>query len=312
MPRLSIVVPVYKVEKYLSKCIDSILSQTFTDFELILVDDGSPDHCGEICDKYADKDERIKVIHQKNKGVSAARNAALDLAEGTYLGFVDSDDWIEPDMFQSMVEFADEKKADIVICGVNYCEDSGSFIRRGLIGNDEFDREKLLINLYGTPNPIGGTCCNKIFLHSKVKDIRFRPDLAMAEDWVYLFECFECCGIGAQIPGCYYNVRERPNSATRSNKVQSIYNVIISDELLLSLARNHSRELEKYAVDKYLDDCIRYSNLLRKAGQKTGQAYRWKFIRIRFQMIKVLPRAYFYKMLPKSKIHGYIYSMFKG
>ena len=95
-PKLSIIVPVYNVEQYLDKCIKSILNQTFKDFELILVDDGSIDNSGEICDEYAKKDSRVKVIHKKNGGLAAARNTGLIIARGDYVGFVDSDDWIEP------------------------------------------------------------------------------------------------------------------------------------------------------------------------------------------------------------------------
>uniref|UniRef100_UPI003079CB33 glycosyltransferase family 2 protein n=1 Tax=Phascolarctobacterium succinatutens TaxID=626940 RepID=UPI003079CB33 len=95
MPRLSVIVPVYKVEKYIHKCVDSILNQTFKDFELILIDDGSPDNCGEICDEYAKKDSRVRVIHKENGGQSSARNRGLDIAKGEIIGFVDSDDDIE-------------------------------------------------------------------------------------------------------------------------------------------------------------------------------------------------------------------------
>ena len=98
MPKLSIIVPVYKVEQYINKCIDSILNQTFTDFELILVDDGSPDNCGKICDEYAQKDERVRVIHKENGGVSSARNLGIDEAKGEYVSFIDPDDWIDLDM----------------------------------------------------------------------------------------------------------------------------------------------------------------------------------------------------------------------
>ena len=94
MPKISIIVPVYKVEKFLPKCIDSILSQTFTDFELILVDDGSPDNCGKICDEYAHKDDRVVVVHKLNEGVSIARNKGLDVAKGEYILFCDSDDFV--------------------------------------------------------------------------------------------------------------------------------------------------------------------------------------------------------------------------
>ena len=94
-PKISIIVPVYKVEKYLHKCIDSILAQTFKDFELILVDDGSPDNCGKICDEYAKRDNRIVVVHKENGGQASARNRGINIARGDYIGFVDSDDWID-------------------------------------------------------------------------------------------------------------------------------------------------------------------------------------------------------------------------
>ncbi len=113
---ISIVVPVYKVEAFLNRCVDSILAQSFTDFELILVDDGSPDNCGKICDEYAEKDKRIKVIHQENSGVSAARNAGIDTARGEWLVFIDSDDWVHPDYLRILHNTAMEQDADLVAC----------------------------------------------------------------------------------------------------------------------------------------------------------------------------------------------------
>lgn len=115
MPIISIIVPVYKVEKYLHRCIDSILKQTFTDFDCILIDDGSPDSCPAICDDYAIKDNRIVVVHQKNRGVSAARNAGLDNAQGEWIVFVDSDDWLEPCALEKLYNKQCETNADIVI-----------------------------------------------------------------------------------------------------------------------------------------------------------------------------------------------------
>ena len=100
-PELSIIVPIYKVEKYLKECIQSILQQTFTDFELILVDDGSPDACPQMCDAIAEQDSRVRVIHQKNGGLSAARNTGIEAARGNWLGFVDSDDFVAPDFTRS-------------------------------------------------------------------------------------------------------------------------------------------------------------------------------------------------------------------
>lgn len=114
---ISIIVPVYNVEPYLRKCLDSILGQTYRDLEILIIDDGSTDGSGEICDEYAGKDDRIKVFHTENKGLSAARNLGLDNATGDWIGFVDSDDWIEPDMYEVLLRKAEETGADVVECG---------------------------------------------------------------------------------------------------------------------------------------------------------------------------------------------------
>lgn len=116
-PKISIIVPIYKVEKYLKTCLDSILNQTYRNIEIILVDDGSPDGCSEICDAYAAMDDRIHVIHQPNGGVASARNAGLAAATGEWIGWVDADDWIEPDTFAYLLENALCTDADICICG---------------------------------------------------------------------------------------------------------------------------------------------------------------------------------------------------
>ena len=120
VPFFSIIVPVYKVEKYLSECVESILSQTFTDFELILVDDGSPDNCPIICDEYARQDERIKVIHKENGGISSARNAGIDFANGKYIIFCDSDDYYcSENYFAHMYDMLKKREVDMVFCRYN-------------------------------------------------------------------------------------------------------------------------------------------------------------------------------------------------
>lgn len=122
---ISVIVPVYGVEKYLSKCIESLVKQTFKDIEVILVDDGSPDSCGKICDMYAEKYEQLVIIHQVNQGVSVARNAGLKIAKGEYIGFVDPDDWVAPEMYESMYGAMKETGTDLVICGYDYYDEQG-------------------------------------------------------------------------------------------------------------------------------------------------------------------------------------------
>lgn len=115
--KVSIIVPIYKVEPYIKKCIESVINQTYENLEIILVDDGSPDSCGIICDEYAQRDTRIRVIHQANKGLAGARNAGLRIAVGDYIGWVDADDWIEPDMYEYLVENIQRYNSDIAVCG---------------------------------------------------------------------------------------------------------------------------------------------------------------------------------------------------
>lgn len=121
MPEISIIVPVYNVEKYLKKCVDSILAQTFQNFELILVDDGSWDGCGDICDSYQRQDFRVRVIHKPNGGLSDARNAGIDAAQGRYLGFIDSDDYISEDMYEMLHRLIVQENADVAACSMYHC-----------------------------------------------------------------------------------------------------------------------------------------------------------------------------------------------
>lgn len=130
---ISVIVPVYRVEKYLPACIDSILNQTFTDFELILVDDGSPDRCPEICDETAKRDARVRVIHQANAGLSAARNAGIEAAHGAWLSFVDSDDYIAPQFYEKLYQTAQRTDADCVMCSVQNVDESGKPIDSALM-----------------------------------------------------------------------------------------------------------------------------------------------------------------------------------
>lgn len=128
--KISVIVPVYKVEPYLDKCVSSIVNQTYKNLEIILVDDGSPDRCGAMCDAWARQDSRIRVIHKENGGLSDARNAGMAVATGALLGFVDSDDWIAPDMYQQLYEHMAEDNSDIAACGVEMVWGDGCPSRR--------------------------------------------------------------------------------------------------------------------------------------------------------------------------------------
>ena len=158
MPKVSIIVPVYKAEKYLHRCIDSILSQSFTDWELILVDDGSPDSSGAICDEYAQKDARIQVIHKVNGGVSNARQSGMDIAKGEYVIHADPDDWVETNMLEELYGKAKEEDADMVICDFIYEYAAGPKYHRQNI--ESLDSRSVLKQLL--LQQLHGSCCNKL------------------------------------------------------------------------------------------------------------------------------------------------------
>jgi len=134
-PEISIIIPVYKVEKYLDRCIQSVLNQSFTDYEVILVDDGSPDSCPEMCDSYAASDSRFKVIHKKNQGLGFARNSGLDIAQGKYVMFLDSDDWYDPKICEILHKAIIESDAQLSLCGFNVSD--GNKILSTNIGTHE-------------------------------------------------------------------------------------------------------------------------------------------------------------------------------
>ena len=311
MPELSIIVPVYKVEKYLPRCIDSILAQTFGDFELILIDDGSPDGCGRICDEYARKDKRIVVIHQKNMGVSAARNAGLDIARGRYIGFVDSDDWIEPQMYEVMMDAIRENGADMAVCGVRYADEDGKFTRADRLSEGVYTRAGLLEDVFAMPNRLGGGCCNKVLDASKIASVRFKVGMTIAEDALYLFDCFMRIDGAVKIGDALYNVYERCGSATRTDSMICVNETIEGRLSMLRHTRKHMPSMEARAADKFLDECLRCAPQIRSIGMDTHKPYRSRILRIKWKMLKEICRSALKGTLSRAKLHGYIYEWMK-
>ena len=311
MPELSIIVPVYKVEKYLPRCIDSILAQTFGDFELVLIDDGSPDGCGRICDEYARKDKRIVVIHQKNMGVSAARNAGLDIAHGRYIGFVDSDDWIEPQMYEVMMDAIRENGADMAVCGVRYADEDGKFTRADRLSEGVYTRAGLLEDVFAMPNKLGGGCCNKVFDASKIASVRFKVGMTIAEDALYLFDCFMRIDGAVKIGDALYNVYERCGSATRTDSMICVNETIEGRLSMLRHTRKHMPSVEARAADKFLNECLRYATQIRSIGMDTHKPYRSRILRIKWKMLKEICRSALKGTLSRAKLHGYIYEWMK-
>lgn len=197
MPLVSVVVPVYKAENALHRCVNSILDQSFSDFELILVDDGSPDNSGKICDKFAEGDSRVKVIHKENGGVSSARNAGIKFAEGTYLCFVDSDDYLEKDYLSKMLEIKQKyAECDNIWCGVKRIIDdkSDAVCNYRYSSEDEIShttrREIMtLMEMMLEPSPF-----NKLFSRKIIVDNNLLMDesLSLGEDAIFNLDYLDC------------------------------------------------------------------------------------------------------------------------
>lgn len=188
-PKISVIVPVYNTEKYLHRCIDSILAQTFTDFELLLVDDGSTDRSGAICDEYAQKDNRVRVFHKENGGVSSARNMGLDNARGEYVMFLDSDDYMFPEMCYILVDTIKKEKSDMVICGT--CETGGGFWRPQEYKTYSFQELKNNF-VFLLHTELLSPSWNKIFRRCQIKHY-FREDISFGEDLIFNLDYLKNC-----------------------------------------------------------------------------------------------------------------------
>lgn len=187
-PTISVIVPVYEAEKYLNECIESILNQTFSDLELILVDDGSTDRSGEICDAYKKQDARVRVLHKKNGGVSSARNTGIELSRGTYLTFVDSDDYLTTGALEKLYMDIITYEADISCCLM--CSDSE--VGRGSLQNGIFEiwksKDALIKSL--EDNHFTYSSCAKLYRKDFLGDIRFDEGRKIHEDSYFVFCCF--------------------------------------------------------------------------------------------------------------------------
>ena len=212
MPKVSIIVPVYKAEQYLHRCVDSILSQSFIDWELILVDDGSPDRSGAICDEYSQKDDRIRVIHKENGGVSSARNVALGRITGKWLTFVDSDDCLYPNALQRWVEVAEQNNLDLIQCHFNreYKEGQEAGEATELLTAAQYaDSENYLTCVWGT-----------LFKSSIVKEhsLRFDEKVRLGEDQIFLLSHMQHCKRIQRIGDVLYFYRDNEQSAVNNPK----------------------------------------------------------------------------------------------
>lgn len=227
--KISVIVPVYNSETFLPKCLDSIINQTYKNLEIILIDDGSKDNSGKICDEYAKKDDRIVVVHKENAGVSSARNAGVAIATGDYIGFVDSDDWIESHMYQNLINILDNYDVDIARC--SYKRDGLNISQSHIFNESKIidlrnSREEIICNVINSKMH----CYNCLILLKRniATKIKYIEEIALGEDLIWFIELL--CNINSlyysNSQDYHYVFNENSASQSKISKVKNLRDVL--------------------------------------------------------------------------------------
>ena len=264
MAEVSIIVPVYQVEKYIRQCVDSIFAQTFTDFELILVDDGSKDKSGQICDEYARMDKRVKVIHKENGGLSDARNKGMDQASGNYFMFVDSDDYIAPTMIECLYKSILNENADIAACNYLYYFENdrkknfATNIKSEVLSGAEIFYNRKNERNYG----IWTVAWNKLYKREVFGNIRFRLG-KYHEDEFWANDIYQMDITVIMIPECLYYYRQRDNSIMGKKSIARNLDILEAfQERIYIYLKNPKYSGQAYKVLVYSLEYLEESNRL--------------------------------------------------
>ena len=286
--KISVIVPIYKVEEYLHRCIDSIINQTYTNLEIILVDDGSPDDCPMICDEYAKKDSRIRVVHKKNGGLSDARNAGIDIATGEYLMFIDSDDFVDVEMMESMMKNMIDNNVDMVVCNIKYVYEDREVVKYNQ-ADRILDRYEAMEE-YLKDGVVQAVAWNKLYKKSLINDMRYKVGKTN-EDEFFTYKVVD------KTDKIYYNSRSFYNYIQRDSSIMGKYSIKRLDGVEASYERlNFIKEKYPTLYEKekktFVNLCIySYQMILKepnldkdKQGRKTLNNYRKK---IKFNKIEL-------------------------
>lgn len=322
-PLISVIVPVYNTDQYLRKCIESICNQTYTNLEIILIDDGSQDNSPAICDEFAQKDNRIKVIHKENGGVAAARNAGLDNATGDYIGFVDSDDFIEKSMYEKLLDASVKYGADLSLCNIHLADASGNLIDNTVVYTPEpvciQTNTELLTALICAPNTKYVVLWNKLYKKNLLDCVRF-PQNKINEDSYVIHHIYADCDRIACIPGFYYNYVMRPDSIMHVCKTVKNFDIIevLLDRIQLLKQRGFESLSNKVLVqassllaDLFLEITPRTKEVKSRASQlrkdlincmeATDKTALSKSDRLKLNLLKVFPAYIFIKKMNRLR-----------
>ncbi len=247
-PLISIIIPVYNVEKYLPRCLNSVIAQTYTNLEIILIDDGSTDASGKICDEYARKDSRFKILHKGNQGLASARNDGLRMATGEYIGFVDSDDYIEKDMFECLYNLITRDNADISMCDM-FIERKGKWVESNVIDTPY----KCVTRSEIFKFPIWRVVWNKLYRSSGLKNICFKEGISYGEDTLFSFELITNVNKVAIGNKKKYYYAQNNLSITHKFKKRHIDYLDIEQKVMDYAKRNMLPQLYQQALDAQMN-----------------------------------------------------------
>lgn len=287
-PLISVIVPVYKVEDYLPRCVDSLLAQTYDNLEIILVDDGSPDNCGSICDEYALRDPRIRVIHKENGGLSSARNAGIDIAAGDYLGFVDSDDWVVPQAYEWLLGMALEENVKLVCAGRYDYSSWSQELKTGLCPakREVISGEELARRIFLWDN-VDSAAWDKLYHRSLFREIRY-PVGVVSEDLPTTYRI----GLNAQRVGMldkpvYYYFHRDGSITTAAFSPKALQPSDHTAVILEQIRKDHPtllQEAEAFHISHLGYVCM----VMEIAGNDVLQKYRTEYNKKRSQLRKLL------------------------
>lgn len=292
-PKISVIIPVYKVEEYLSQCVESVLNQTYSNLEIILIDDGSPDNCPSLCDKYSEIDSRVIVIHKENGGLSSARNIGLDIATGEIISFIDSDDWIDSDMFERMMDLKIQTGANIVSCdwistdGTNEYEKTALFKEYGKTPLSRQITKEILLDR------IGSYVWNSLYDSECWKDLRF-PEGRLYEDLAVTFLAFEKADKISFLDASLYKYRINNEGISRTPNPLKYYHMFLGFLEHYDYAFKYypeiSRECCSVAIDRTIlayacactigrnTDLVQHSNELKQFMNSHKKDFDYRYI----------------------------------
>lgn len=254
-PLISVIVPVYQVEPWLERCVDSIRNQTYRNLEIILVDDGSPDRCGEMCDQFAQEDDRILVIHRENGGLSAARNTGLDICHGEYIGFVDSDDFIHPEMYARLYDDICVCDTPLALCQPLVCSDENASFPKAIAAVTKLSNKEVLHK--SLCDIIWFSAWTKLYHKSLFKDIRY-PEGRTNEDYPVTIRIFDRCNHIAVDFNQLYAYCKRKGSITMSSSTLNAFDQVLSAEEVLEFINETHPDLSGLATHILLSACLGY------------------------------------------------------